>query len=409
MTYQRINKLVVGKGEIIFLEGSPGDCAYLIESGSIEISVKRDGRTVSLGRRSSGEVFGEMAIIDSEPRSATAIACEASNLFIIRRDQFQKRMEKSDPVMQMALSIILDRFRETLLSLKRLQEQTSEATDFPDGVGRNEPQPYTSALEEIQLEREMSHALEKGEFIPFFQPIVNISKRTTIGFEALIRWKHPSKGIVAPGKFLPTAEACGMISRFTKSIFTQSTLFLKKLHKEVFTADCKQLPYISINISGQDLIDSELVRQLLFHVEDAEIDTQFINLEITETMLLSDPDIIIENLKNLRNAGFSVSLDDFGTGYSSLSYLHRFPVDTLKIDQSFVRDMEDNRINYEIITSIIMLAQQLKLKVIAEGIEEESQLIQLEQLGCKYGQGYLFSPPVPATEARKLFGPEEHE
>ncbi len=402
-----INKLIVEEGDIVFLEGKPGDCAYLIESGSVEISVKRDGKTVILGRRSSGEVVGEMAIIDSEPRSATAIACETSELLIISRDQFQSRMQKADPVLQMALNIILDRFRTTLFHLNQMQENADEKVFFTDEAERKVMQPYSLALREIQLEREMNQALSFGEFLPYFQPIVEIGKRKISGFEALIRWNHPIKGILAPSMFLPTAEACGLITQFTQSIFYQSVVFLKTLHEEMLLEGFKQLPSISINISGHDLVDSEFVKQLLVHVKNVEIDTHFINLELTETMLLSDPDAVIENLKNIRHAGFTVSLDDFGTGYSSLSYLHRFPVDSLKIDRSFVKSMEESEINFQIITSIIMLAQQLELKVIAEGIEEESQLTHLEKLGCKYGQGYLFSRPVPGNEAKKLCKAED--
>lgn len=398
-----LNKIYLDKGDVVFREGMIGDYAYIIEAGLIEISVIRNGNTVLLGKRGPDEVLGEMAIIDSQPRSATATACEPSELIIISREQFQNRLNKADPVLSMSLNVVLERFRMTLALLNRIRAESDEF-DYPSyGVGTNKHQTYVAAIREIQLEREMAHALKQGEFTPFYQPIVSLETKRIVGFEALVRWNHSTKGLLPPSHFIPTAEASGFITKITRTVFHQAIRFLKTIHKEIKPKELDRPLYISINISGHDLGDESFVEQLLLSAREAGLDPRFINLEITESILFSDIESIIIRLWALQNSGFSISLDDFGTGYSSLSYLHRFPVNSLKIDRSFVKTMKDSKRNFQIVKSIIMLTKQLDLAVIAEGIEDEEQKFELGKLGCEFGQGYLFSRPVPASDARQLY------
>lgn len=398
-----LNKIYLDKGDVIFREGMIGDYAYIIEKGLIDISIIRNGKTVLLGKRGPAEVLGEMAIIDSQPRSATATACESSELIIISREQFLNRLNKADPVLSMSLNVVLERFRKTLALLNHIRTESDEF-DYPEyGIGPDEHQTYGTAIREIQLEREMTHALKQGEFTPFYQPLVSLENNRIVGFEALVRWNHSTKGLLPPSHFIPTAEASGFITQLTHTVFHQATQFMKNIHKDTPPKGVDKPLYISINISGHDLGDESFTDQLLLSARKTDLDPRFINLEITESILFSDAESIINRLWTLQNSGFSISLDDFGTGYSSLSYLHKLPVNSLKIDQSFVRTMKDSKRNFQIVKSIVMLAKQLDLTIIAEGIEDEEQKYELGKMGCKFGQGYLFSRPVPAGDARQLY------
>ena len=257
---------------------------------------------------------------------------------------------------------------------------------------------HLEAVTRLQIETDLRYAVERNELRVYYQPILDLNTIELIGFEALMRWQHPQRGLVPPNEFIPVSEMTGLIVPLTLWILRQSCEQIVKWQKSLNN----KLLLISVNLSGKHFAYPDLVEQIEKIIRETGIDVKCLKLEITESAVMENAESAIRMLKQLRDLGIHLSIDDFGTGYSSLSYLHRFPINTLKIDRSFVCTMEDGSENGEIVRTIIALAKSLNLSVIAEGIESIHQLHQLRVLGCEYGQGYLFSRPVPEEEAMRL-------
>jgi diguanylate cyclase (GGDEF)-like protein len=247
-----------------------------------------------------------------------------------------------------------------------------------------------------QLEIELRNALEKKELEPYFQPIVSIQSLTLVGFEVLIRWRHPKRGLVMPGEFIGFCEKNGLIEPMTYWILVQAC------RKLFYWQDLAPDLTISVNLSGVHFSEKSLYEEVERIIHESRIPPGSLRLEITESTVMEDAEKAVEILEKFKKLGTRISIDDFGTGYSSLSYLHRFPVDTLKIDRSFIKGIERGGENAAIARTIITLAKSLRLSVVAEGVENVAQLYKLREFGCDMGQGYLFAPPLPADKAEKL-------
>lgn len=254
------------------------------------------------------------------------------------------------------------------------------------------------AILRLELETDLRWAIERGEFQMFYQPIVRLSTGEISGFEALIRWEHPRKGWISPNVFIPVAEETGAIERIGEWALIQACSQLRSWKKQFPTYPSLKM---SVNLSGKQLTQnlSDRVEQIL---QETGVDGWDLKLEITETALVEDPEGAIAILDRLKALDIQLCIDDFGTGYSSLSYLHRFPVDVLKIDRSFITKMSPLNDDSEIVRTIVTLAHTLGLDVIAEGIETLDSMHELELLRCKYGQGYFFSEPVNGEAAALL-------
>lgn len=272
--------------------------------------------------------------------------------------------------------------------------QEAKAAEKPFLVFSDEM--YRTAMSRLRIESDLSEALENGEIIPFFQPIVDLKKMRTAGFEALVRWKHPERGLIGPGEFVPVCEANGTITSITTRMLEESCRTLAEWQEG---GDRFKDLFVSVNLSAKDFVQEDLVEKVTAYVDAFGIAPGNLKLEITESAIMNNSEKAAELLKRFKQLGFRLSIDDFGTGYSSLSYLHKFPVDMLKIDRSFVSSMEFGSENGEIVRTVITLAKLLDMKIISEGIETIHQLHQLKILDCEYGQGNLFSVPVPANEA----------
>ncbi|MBS1794768.1 MAG: EAL domain-containing protein [Acidobacteria bacterium] len=258
---------------------------------------------------------------------------------------------------------------------------------------------HARAVTLLQLETDLRHAIDRDELLAYYQPIVDLATMKLKGFEALMRWKHPQRGIVPPVEFIPVAEETGMIVPLTLWILQESCRTLAGWQAR---SPLNHSLIVSINLSGKHFAQPDIVDQIRRIILETGVNPSSVKLEITESAVMENAEATIMMLKQLRALGVNLSIDDFGTGYSSLSYLHRFPIDTLKVDRSFVSTMEDGSENGEIVRTIIALAKTLNLDVVAEGIETIHQLHQLRILGCEYGQGYLFSRPVPLDEAQEI-------
>jgi EAL domain-containing protein (putative c-di-GMP-specific phosphodiesterase class I) len=254
-------------------------------------------------------------------------------------------------------------------------------------------------LESVGLEHDLRYAIERKELSMFYQPLVSLKNGELIGFESLLRWQHPKRGFVSPAKFIPIAEDSGLIIPITEWILKDTARQLCEWQK--ISPAYKKL-VVSVNISGKHLAVEGLVEQVSKVLEITKIRPSTLKLEITESTAMENADRSAQILNRLKELGVQLSIDDFGTGFSSLSQLHRLPFDTLKIDRSFVLNVGEDGENSEILQTIISLAKNLKMKVIAEGIETESQLALLRNLGCDYGQGYLLAKPMPCGDMEKL-------
>ena len=258
---------------------------------------------------------------------------------------------------------------------------------------------YEQTVRLTQLESELHYALEYQEFELYYQPIVSLITDELSGFEALIRWKNPKRGFISPIEFIPLAEDTGLIIAVGDWVLKEACQQLKTwLDKFPEAADLK----MSINLASHQIREPDLLDKLDVILAKTGIDGSSIRLEITESTLMDQGEQTINKLAQLRARNIQLSIDDFGQGYSSLSYLHRFPINILKIDRAFVNQMTEGGENIEIVRTITMLAHTLNMSVVAEGVETEHQVEILKKIGCEFGQGYLFSRPLPALAAEQM-------
>ncbi|HVS33148.1 MAG TPA: EAL domain-containing protein [Thermoanaerobaculia bacterium] len=260
-------------------------------------------------------------------------------------------------------------------------------------MGRNTCQFYAAtmnhkALEALEVENGLRRALAQNEFLLYYQPLVDISTGSVFGLEALIRWQHPELGLLRPDRFIPAAEQSGLIIAMGRWVLREACKQAAEWHRRGHKV------IMAVNLSGRQFSDPDLIRQVTEALELAGLPAEFLELEITEGYAMQDVQKAIQTLRQLKSVGVRIAIDDFGTGYSCLSYLKQFPIDTLKLDGSFVRDLGAPE-DAQIALGVIALAHSLKLKVIAEGVETINQLKFLREHACDRLQGYLFSRPMP--------------
>lgn len=265
--------------------------------------------------------------------------------------------------------------------------------------GRNQyavfdPAMQTQVARRLQLENELRHALEAQEFCLHYQPIISLSTGQLKGFEALIRWQHPIRGPISPAEFIPVAEETGLIGQIGWWVLQEAC---QQLAAWLANSACTTRPTLNVNLSALQLKQPDLIEHLEALLQTTQIPRECLKLEITESCILETFTSEAQTLKRIKALGVRLCIDDFGTGYSSLSRLHEFPIDTLKIDRSFVQRLNQNSL--ETVQMIITLAHGLRMDVVAEGIETETELEILRQLGCEFGQGYWYAPPLDATQA----------
>lgn len=400
---ERLNQLIVEAGTEIFREGDFGDCAYIVERGSVEIAVGQADERVVLSRRNAGEVFGEVAIIDQGPRSATVTALERCELLMIDATQLRRRLESADPIVRLCLDMLIERFRDLIRGRKEEHQLSAMKAGVSSSSGAVSSVAYQEVVGALRLEHELAQAIRQENFELHYQPMVDLQAGRIAGFEALVRWRHHERGLIPPMLFIPAAESSGLIAPLGRWCLKAACLAQQRLSSELPDRHpCKSALFVSVNVTSRDLSDPAFVPYLDALIAETGVDPTQIKLEITETLLMQEPDVACETLNRCRIKGLSIAIDDFGTGYSSLSYLHRFPIDTLKIDRSFISAMSDDEASRGIVQTIITLGQQLNKPVVAEGIETREQADSLREMGATYGQGYYFSRPCDEANAREL-------
>lgn len=255
---------------------------------------------------------------------------------------------------------------------------------------------HDTALRRLALENDLRRALERGEFMLHYQPKVDMNSREVVGMEALVRWNHPERGLVPPFDFIPLAEETGLIVPIGEWILRTACIQCKVWHDAGFKL------HLAVNLSLRQFQQKDLAGTINRIIAETGFDPAFLDLEVTESSLMDNAESAVAILRELRTTGIRISIDDFGTGYSSLGYLKQLPIDVLKIDKSFVSDVTDNPDDAALVMAIITLAHNLRLKVVAEGVETEEQLRFLRLMKCDEWQGYLFSKPVTAEAFGEL-------
>ena len=248
-------------------------------------------------------------------------------------------------------------------------------------------------MERVSLETALRRALERGELVLYYQPQIDLISGVVEGVEALIRWRHPEFGMISPARFIPVAEESGLIVPIGQWVLREACR-QAAIWRETAGAKVR----VAVNLSALQFKRDDLEQSVINALEESGISPTLLELELTESILISDTQSVLATVKRLKALGVQLSIDDFGTGYSSLSYLKRFEVDRLKIDQSFVRDLATDRDDAAIVHAIIQMARSLELTTIAEGVEDEAALDRLRSYGCNVAQGYFFARPMPAQE-----------
>jgi EAL domain-containing protein (putative c-di-GMP-specific phosphodiesterase class I) len=385
-------------GSQIFREGEPGNCAYVVERGAVEISILRQGRKISIARLNEGELFGEMALIDGEVRTGTARATEETVLVVISLDQLREKIESADPLLSFFVRNILERFR--IFQSRIVGESEFETEDNKNqllNAGLSLTHHRERAMRKLKFEDQINKALVNGEFVLHYQPILDLRTGATAGIEALLRWNHPERGLIFPKDFIGFAEETGLIIPMGLWVLEEACGALLRFQEKIEESQPDAPPFfMSINISSRQFSDIDLVRNISNIIDETGVNPEQIKLEITESLLMDNPARAAVTLNGVKALGLEIAIDDFGTGYSSLSYLHRFHIDTFKIDRSFVSTATMNAGSMEVVRAVAGLARNLGLDIVGEGIEQPEQMTLLRDLLCKYGQGFFFSKPVDA-------------
>jgi diguanylate cyclase len=375
-------------GRPLFREGDLPDAAYIIETGAVEIFSEHGGERQRLTVLGPGELFGEMALVDESPRSASAMCLTDCELVVVERTHIKREIAAASPLVSVLLRTLIHRLRVATSSIPPSAAPISSA-DTDRVIAR------------IKGEHDIRRAVDRGELVPYLQPIVWLDTRLPAGFEALVRWLHPERGVLPPGGLLEAAQQADLLEVLDLMVAREAAHAVASLNRDL-AARGRTPAFLSTNFVATHFADDRLAGLLGRLLEESGLPASLLKVEITETTLIVNPDAgrALERIKAL---GASISLDDFGTGYSGLSYLSRFPIDFLKIDQSFTRRIVEDRRTAEIVRSVVQLAGQLDIRAIAEGIETEEQARAMAEMGVVFGQGYLFGRPAPAAEACKVF------
>jgi diguanylate cyclase (GGDEF)-like protein/PAS domain S-box-containing protein len=331
------------------------------------------------------------------------------------KELFERPLEESGHAVPVSVSVGVAAADSTLEGgaglLRDADVALSRAKDAGGGcIEVFTPEMRGAALSRLELEKDLRAAVRRGEMCLHYQPIVALSTCELAGFEALLRWAHPTRGLVAPAQFLPFAEETGLIREIGRWALYEAC---RQMREWLDAWPAVSSLYMAVNLSRRQFVDSDLAAMVCDVLKEVGCPPESLKLEITESSVMPDPDLAAAVLEGLRGLGVTTAIDDFGTGYSSLECLQHLPCDTLKVDRVFVSRLDGTQRNAEIVNTVLGLAQRLDLTVVAEGIETEAQLAELRMLGCPLGQGFLFGRPADPAEAQAIFsgtaGSEERD
>lgn len=371
----------VAAGEVIFRQGDAASTAYLIEAGSIEIRHEAGSESRRVDLLGPGEVFGELGVIDGEPRSATAVAVAPSRLVTVSAEKIQQSIARADPFFAELMRKLVGRLRKT-----RLIGDAEIMASLQQGTGMG------PGFEEVLRERDIAEGIIRGEVEPFLQPIVDLRTGAVKGYETLARWRSAKFGLMTPCDFLPLARRTGLIRRIDLTMADRALNICAGFGRD------EDAPFVAINVSAWHLRDRALIESLKRMLAQHRLPPRRVCVEITETTLIQDTSDAEALLAELRDCGVRVALDDFGTGFSPLSFLYRLPIDILKIDGSMVEGVETSPRQRGVLETLREICARLGMETIVEGIETEATAAILLELGFTLGQGTRFAAPRAPAE-----------
>lgn len=393
MSVQRHRRMLAA-GEILFREGEAGDVAYVIEDGRVEIYTGPANQRRVVARLGRDDILGEMALVGDQTRVASAVALEPTTLLTLTHGYLEERLQQAEPLLRHLLRVTINRCRSSMQGLG--QPQPAAAAETPAAAA--EQADRSMALERLRIEQSLESALENHEFQLHLQPIMRLRDGQTAGFEALIRWIRPDGTRVSPADFIPIAEQSDFIHRLGHWIIRSACAALRDLDRAL----PGQRLFMSLNLSIRQFADPQLFGVLAAAMEEFQVPPQRLRLEITESMIANNSGAALVLLRRCKALGAKLAVDDFGTGYSSLSYLQQFPVDTLKLDRSFIQEIATSEPALTIVRAISRLASELGMETVAEGVETAEQALRCREVGIDYTQGFHYSAALPAEKAARF-------
>ena len=381
-------------GDLLFCEGDVAGCAYLVDSGRLQVSVKREGGSQVLAEIGPGSLIGEMALLDSGPRTATVTALEPSVVQRLEQGQLEKRLHRADPLLRHMMELLIGRYRDVVGRLdgaKPAPQAPAEAA--PSG------HYHSLALQRLRADHELQRAFAQDQFELHFQPVVRMADHGVAGFEALVRWLHPRRGLVLPGAFIPAAEESGLIVELGRRIIDQAVLALAQIDAATATTRRGDPPYMAVNLSRRQFGDPELLPVLKRALERYRIAPERLHLELTESSLGDRIEETAALMRPCADLGVKIVIDNFGTGHSALSYLYRLPVSGVKLARPLLQDLACFPASAKIIGAVSRLARDLQMGLVAKGIEGTPQATLVRDLGIEQGQGFHYSAALPLVAA----------
>ncbi len=386
--HQDLNREIFQGQEIVFSSGDPGDSAYVIEEGCVEVLVGDSDNPRRIALLTEGALFGEVALLDGQPRTAAVRTLIPTRLIRIDRSHVESMLLRSDPVIQYLLGLLLARFRTSHDHL------TPPATSpLPHTSNAHDDDLHTAAVRTLSLAQDLSSAVDSDQLELFYQPLIALDGLVMTGYEALIRWRHPRLGLVNPAEFIPLAEKTGLIHRIGQWVLHRAVADWAEL-RPFCRDDAQHRPYVSINLSAPELASSTIVNSIRDRLKQYRMNPAELRIELTETVIIQNMEAVSHSVQQLRDLGTGIALDDFGTGYAGLDYLQTLPFTCLKIDRSFVQQIHQSDRSVHIIRAALELARSMGLSTIAEGIEDAATGELLASMGCSHAQGFYYARPM---------------
>ena len=386
-----LKREIIPAQSLVFRSGDAGDAAYVIESGTVEVLAGPADALRPVAVLAQGAMFGEVALLDRQSRTATVRTLEPTTLVRIDRAHVEELLSRSDPVIQYLLRLLLERYRSSSLAGPVTGIAASGSLE-PNGLQQD---LHAAAVRSLSLAHDLTDALDSDQLTLYYQPLVSLQDGRWVGYEALMRWRHPTLGLVSPDEFIGLAERTGIIRRIGQwglRRAAQDWPTLRAAHR----GDVP--PFVSVNLSAPEMCTPGIVDQIHACMQQHNMPMTALRIELTETTVVNNLQAVTDSINRLREWGAGVALDDFGTGYAGLDYLQNMAFSSIKIDRAFVQHMHTSSRSFYIIQSALELSRKLGISSVAEGIEDQATAQALATLGCHIGQGYHFSRPLPLHE-----------